>query len=225
MHIADGVLPMKVALAAYIPAMAGVAVSLRYLQQRDLPKIAVVTSAFFVASLISVPMGPTSVHLLLPGIVGVLLGPAAFLSIAVGLILQCFLFQFGGITVLGVNALMMGIPALACAGLFRLLQNGDRRRAVLGGALAGGLGTALAAVFLAFFLATAGENFFMVAKLALAAHVPVVIIEAMVTAAMVGFLYRVKPEMLSLPRRNDAPAEVAGQPGKKDSATGSESSS
>jgi len=221
MHIADGVLPMKIALAAYVPAAAGVAVSLRFLRQHDLPKIAVVTSAFFVASLISVPMGPTSVHLLLPGIVGVLLGPAAFLSIAVGLILQCFLFQFGGITVLGVNALMMGIPALVCAGLFRLLQNGGRRWAVWSGALAGGLGTALAAVFLALFLTTAGEQFFAAAKLALAAHVPVVIIEAMVTAALVGFLYRVKPEMLSLPRRNVARAATTN--GKEN--TGSESSS
>ena len=222
MHIPDGVLPMKVALAAYVPAAIGVAVSLRYLRQQDLPKTAVVTSAFFVASLISVPMGPTSVHLLLPGIVGVLLGPAAFLSIAVGLILQCFLFQFGGITVLGVNALMMGVPALICAGLFRLLQNGGRQRAVWSGALAGGLGTALAAVFLALFLATAGEQFFAAAKLALAAHVPVVIIEAMVTAALVGFLYRVKPEMLSLPRHNDAPAATDGQE-QEDTESGSPS--
>ena len=200
MHISDGVLPMAVSVASYVAAGAGVLISLRYLRQEDLPKIAVATSAFFVASLISVPMGPTSVHLILPGIVGVLLGPAAFLSIAVGLILQCFLFQFGGITALGANALMMGLPALACAGLFRLLQNGGRRRAVWSGALAGGLGTALAAVFLALLLVTAGENFFAVAKMALVAHVPVLIIEALVTAAMVDFLFRVKPEMLPMPR-------------------------
>ncbi|MDR3090122.1 MAG: cobalt transporter CbiM [Desulfobulbaceae bacterium] len=202
MHISDGVLPISVSVAAYVAAGAGVAVSLRFLRPEDLPKIAVVTSAFFVASLISVPMGPTSVHLLLPGIVGILLGPAAFLSIAVGLILQCFLFQFGGITALGVNALMMGVPALVCAGLFRWLQNGDRRRAMCSGALVGGLGTALAACFLALFLATAGENFFAAAKLALVAHAPVVILEAVVTAAMTGFLFRVKPELLCLPPRS-----------------------
>ena len=221
MHISDGVLPMAVSVASYIVAGAGVAASLRFLRQADLPKIAVVTSAFFIASLISVPMGPTSAHLLLPGIVGVLLGPAAFLSIAVGLVLQCFLFQFGGITALGANALMMGIPALVCAGLFRLLQNGDRRRAIWSGALAGGLGTALAAVFLALFLASAGDNFFAVAKLALAVHVPVVIIEAMVTAVTVGFLFRVKPELLSLPRRDDAIAGKMERP--QGPAKGSES--
>ena len=206
MHISDGVLPLGVSVVSFIAAGAGVAASLRFLRQEDLPKIAVVTSAFFIASLISVPMGPTSVHLLLPGIVGVLLGPAAFLSIAVGLILQCFLFQFGGITALGANALMMGVPALICAALFRVLQNGDRRRVVWSGALAGGLGTALAAIFLALFLATAGDNFFAVAKLALAAHVPVVIIETLVSAMVVSFLFRVKPELLSLPRREDAVA-------------------
>jgi len=219
MHISDGVLPFGVSVASFVVAGVGVAASLRFLRQEDLPKIAVVTSAFFIASLISVPMGPTSVHLLLPGIVGVLLGPAAFLSIAVGLILQCFLFQFGGVTALGANALMMGVPALVCAGLFRLLQNGDRRRAVWSGALAGGLGTALAAVFLALFLASAGDNFFAVAKLALAAHVPVVIIEALVTAVMVGFLFRVKPELLSLPRKENTVAIRKD----KDPATRSES--
>ena len=218
MHIADGVLPLGVSVASYVATGAGVVISLRYLRQEDLPKIAVVTSAFFVASLIYVPMGPTSVHLLLPGIVGVLLGPAAFLSITVGLILQCFLFQFGGITALGANALMMGIPALTCAGLFRLMQNSDRRRAIWSGALLGGFGTALAAVFLALFLASAGDNFFAVAKLALIAHVPVVVIEALVTAAMVGFLFRVKPDLLPLSRQ-------AAKNGQKNMVKGSASPS
>ena len=63
----------------------------------NLPKVAVVTSSFFVASLVHLPLGPTSVHLLLPGIVGALLGPAAFLSITIGLFLQSILFQFGGL--------------------------------------------------------------------------------------------------------------------------------
>jgi len=76
----------------------------------------------------------------------------------------------------------------------------------LSGAVAGGLGTALAAVFLALFLATAGDNFFAVAKLALIAHVPVVIIETLVTAVVVGFLFRVKPDLLPLSHSRKAPA-------------------
>jgi cobalt/nickel transport system permease protein len=61
--------------------------------------------AFFVASLIHVPFGPTSVHLLIPGLVGAMLGPSAFLSIGLGLLLQSLLFQFGGITALGAKCM------------------------------------------------------------------------------------------------------------------------
>jgi len=44
---------------------------------------------------------------------------------------------------------------------------------------------------------TGGEDFLGVAKIALVAHVPVVIIEAAVSGFTVSFLYRVKPELLS----------------------------
>jgi len=196
MHISDGVLPTYVTVGCFAATAVLAGISVRRLNNDQLPKIAVVTSSFFVASLIHVPFGPTSVHLLLPGIVGALLGPAAFLSISIGLLLQSILFQFGGLTALGANAIMMGIPALICSMLFRLLRGDKRSTTIIAGALCGGLGTILAALFLAILLATAGENFFGVAKLALAAHVPVVIIEAIITAFIISFLDRVKPELL-----------------------------
>ena len=108
MHISDGVVPTSVALGGFAVSLAITAWSARKTNPDDLPKIAVVTSAFFVASLIHVPIGPTSVHLLIPGLVGILLGNSAFLSIALGIALQSLLFQFGGITAIGVNAFMMG---------------------------------------------------------------------------------------------------------------------
>jgi cobalt/nickel transport system permease protein len=57
------------ALGGYAATVALAAWSARQAESDDLPKIAVVTSAFFVASLIHVPIGPTSVHLLIPGLV------------------------------------------------------------------------------------------------------------------------------------------------------------
>ena len=101
MHISDGVLPTSVAVGSYVAAAALCAWSARRTRSEELPKVAVVTAAFFVASLIHVPFGPTSVHLLIPGLAGALLGPSAFLAIALGLLLQSLLFQFGGITALG----------------------------------------------------------------------------------------------------------------------------
>jgi len=198
MHISDGILPTSISIAAYTITALGVGYSLRKINQEDLPKIAVVSSSFFVASLIHLPLGPTSVHLLLPGMVGALLGPAAaFLSITVGLLLQSLLFQFGGLTALGANSIMIGLPAILCGALFYHLRGNSLKTNIFAGAVVGACGTLLAGVLLAAFLFVSGEDFYGVAKLVLVAHIPVVCIEAVVTAFTISFIYRVKPEMLN----------------------------
>jgi len=196
MHISDGVLPISVTIGGYVAGAALAAWSARRTHSDELPKLAVVTAAFFVASLIHVPFGPTSVHLIIPGLTGALLGPSAFLSIGLGLVLQSLLFQFGGLTALGANALMMGLPALACGWFFQKFKGQTRTRQAVTGGLAGAAGTILAAIILALLLATGGEDFFGVAKIALAAHIPVILIEGGISAFTVGFLARVKPALL-----------------------------
>lgn len=183
-------------------SLAVIAWSARKTKAEDYPKIAVVTSAFFVASLVHVPIGPTSVHLLIPGLVGILLGNSAFISIALGLVLQSLLFQFGGITALGANSIMMGIPALFAGWVFRLLKGRSFWRYVLAGAVSGGAGVIMAVLFLALLLLTGGEDFWGVAKLAMYAHLPVIVIEIAISAFTVSFLYKVKPELLEVPYRN-----------------------
>ncbi|GAB4183686.1 MAG: cobalt transporter CbiM [Geothermobacteraceae bacterium] len=202
MHISDGVLPSAVSVGSYLVSAGLTVWSTRSTKADELPKVAVVSAAFFVASLIHVPFGPTSVHLLIPGLAGALLGSSAFLAIALGLLLQSLLFQFGGLTALGANALMMGLPALLCGLIFQRFKGGGRKRQMLVGGLCGGLGTLLAAVLLACLLATGGEDFLGVAKLALLAHLPVIAIEAIVTALTISFLARVKPELLQAPLHN-----------------------
>ena len=196
MHISDGVLPISVAVGGYVASAALVAWSARRTQSEELPKLAVMTAAFFVASLVHVPFGPTSVHLLIPGLTGALLGSSAFLSISLGLLLQSLLFQFGGITALGANALMMGLPALVCGWFFQRFKGHTQLRQAIIGGIAGALGTILAAIILAALLVTGGEDFFGIAKIALLAHVPVIIIEGLVSAFTIGFLVRVKPALL-----------------------------
>jgi cobalt/nickel transport system permease protein len=199
MHISDGVLPLSVTIGGYAVSGVLVAWSAHRTHPEELPKLAVMTAAFFVASLIHVPFGPTSVHLIIPGLTGALLGPSAFLAVGLGLLLQSLLFQFGGLTALGANALMMGLPALACGWVFHKFKGRTIKRQAVTGGVVGALGTALAAIILALLLATGGEDFFGVAKLALLAHVPVFIIEGLVSAFTVGFLARVKPELLEPP--------------------------
>ena len=110
MHISDGVLPSSICIGGYIAAVGISALCIKCkMDAKEIPKIAVITSVFFVASLISIPLGPTSVHLILTGLVGVILGAMAFPSVMLGLILQAILFQHGGLTTIGANSLMMGI--------------------------------------------------------------------------------------------------------------------
>ncbi len=199
MHISDGVLPSSVTLAGFAASAVLATWSVRRTQPEDFPKIAVVTSAFFVASLIHVPLGPTSVHLLIPGLVGILLGDSAFVSIGLGLVLQSLLFQFGGITAIGANACMMGIPALVAGWIFRWLKGETLTRHVVAGIIAGGLGVVLAVLLLALLLMSGGEDFLGVAKLAMVAHLPVLGIESAVAGFTVSFLYRVKPDLLRSP--------------------------
>ena len=197
MHISDGILPPAIWIGGCVVTAGISAVSLRKMDADDVPKVAVVTASFFVASLLHLKFGPTSVHLILNGFAGVLLGPMAFVSILVGLALQAFLFGHGGITSLGANALMMGLPALAAYQLFRLHSKFNfKSNDFLFGFLAGFLGVFFGTIILAALLAISGEEFFGVAKLAAIAHLPVMIIEGIITGFVVLFLKRVKPEIL-----------------------------
>jgi len=196
MHISDGILPPAIWIGGYVVAGGIAAVNLRRMDVDDMPKVAVVTASFFVASLFHIKFGPTSVHLILNGFAGVLLGPIAFVSILVGLVLQ-LLFGHGGITSLGANAIIMGLPALAAYKLFSLRSKVNSKTGdFLFGFVAGFSGVFLGTIILTLFLAISGSAFFGVAKIAFLAHLPVMVIEGIVTGFIISFLKKVTPEML-----------------------------
>jgi cobalt/nickel transport system permease protein len=197
MHISDGVLSTPVTIGGYVIAVGISALSVRKMRMDDVPKISVVTAVFFVASLIHIPIGPTSVHLILNGLAGVILGWSSFVSIFFGLILQSILLQHGGITAIGVNACIMGLPALAAYGIFRArLLTLFRHREAAFGAIAGATAVLMAAILLALALTITGEEFLDIAKLAVVAHIPIMIVEGIIVGFCTAFLSRVKPEIL-----------------------------
>ena len=197
MHISDGILSTPVSIGGYVIAIGISVLSARKMRMDEAPKVSVVTAVFFVASLIHVPIGPTSIHLILNGLAGVILGWSAFISIFFGLILQSILLQHGGITVIGVNACIMGLSAFAAYGIFRMrLLTRFRHREAAFGAIAGAAGVLLAAILLALALVTADEAFLGIAKLAVVAHIPVIAVEGIIVGFCAAFLARVKPEIL-----------------------------
>ncbi len=197
MHISEGVLAAPVIIAGAASAAAGCGIGLRKMDFDKTPRAAVLASSFFAASLIHVPLGPTSIHLVLNGLMGVILGWASFPAILVALLLQAILLQFGGLTTLGVNCFAMAFPSLLCFLLLGPVIRGKNDLiAIIGAFVAGSLGILLSGLIIAGALALSGEQFIIAARLVLIAHVPVIIIEGFIVAMVVAFLRRVKPDLL-----------------------------
>ncbi|MEM9156520.1 MAG: cobalt transporter CbiM [Cyanobacteria bacterium J06642_2] len=211
MHVPDGFLPLPIILGGYATTGALTWLSLRHIDrlpnpQAAIPRASLLTAAFFVASWIHIPVPPASVHLVLNGLLGTILGYFAIPAIAIGLFFQAIMFNHGGLSTLGVNAAMMGIPALLAHRIFQLryLFPKSYERIGLGVAAfaAGAFGLGLsAAIFVGLLVTTiptsldASTERAAILTLTLA-HVPVMAIEGLFTAALVLFLQRVRPQLL-----------------------------
>ncbi|MBM7066349.1 cobalt transporter CbiM [Actibacterium sp. 188UL27-1] len=196
MHIVDGALAAPVVVAGTVLAVAGVARGLRDIPLERIPATGVLAATFFVASLIHVPVGPSSVHLMLNGLAGLVLGWAVFPAVLVGLILQAAFFGFGGLTVLGVNTLIVALPAIAVhLALRRAISAAPPPKAAIWGAVGGAAAIALTACCVALALTLGGDAFIPAAQLVLIAHLPVMLVEAALTGAAIYLMRLVKPEL------------------------------
>jgi len=124
-HISDLVLAQPWVLAGWLGAALLALLGSWRLREEEIPRIALLTAAFFVASSIHPPIpGPSRTHLLLNGLVGVVLGRRAALAIPIGLFMQAALLGHGAYSTLGVNSCIQVLPALgaglAFAGLRRV---------------------------------------------------------------------------------------------------------
>ena len=197
-HIPDGILSAPVLIGGVAIAIGGVGLGLRRLDDKAIPKVAILSAAFFAGSLIAIPVGPSSVHLLLAGLMGIMLGTAAFIAVAVALFLQALLFGVGGLTTLGINAVNIALPGVLLGAAFGpAIRNtaSPATRAALSALVGGGavLGTG-ALVAASLFLSASAYT--PVASVLLATYLPLAVGEAFITAAVVGFLARVQPDAL-----------------------------
>ncbi|ABK45630.1 cobalamin (vitamin B12) biosynthesis CbiM protein [Magnetococcus marinus MC-1] len=199
MHIVDGALAPVVLVVGGGVALLGCALGLKRMDEAHIPQVGLLSAAFFLASLIHVPIGPSSVHLILNGLVGLVLGWAAFPALLVGLLLQAVFFGFGGLLVLGVNVVNIALPGVVVAALVRphLAGNNSSKRAFYWGALGGGLAILLTSVMVALSLYLSGDAFLLTAKAVLLAHLPIMLVEGVLTGAAVVLIQRVKPALFT----------------------------
>lgn len=211
MHIAEGILPLSVTIPSYAVTAAATAFCLHKIDKdgdprEHIPKAALLAAAFFTISTISIPVPPASVHLILGGLMGVMLGYYAIPAILVALFFQAVMFGHGGITTLGVNGIVLAIPALIASLFFSLHKPKEdtpmSTSAIMGfaaGVIGAGISVGLFVMFLISFIpahvdpvAERASTFALAA-----AHIPVIIVEGIITAFIVVFLRRSNPSLLA----------------------------
>ena len=196
MHISEGVLSAPVLISGGVLAFAGTAIGLKKIDYEHIAQVGVLSSAFFVASLVHVNIGPSSAHLILNGLMGLILGWAAFPAVLVALLLQTVFFQFGGLTTLGVNTVIMALPAVICYYAFTPMIHKQNSLALFAAFSCGFASVFLSALFVGLALIFTEENFWEVSTLIVIANLPVMIIEGIITIFCLLFLKKVHPAML-----------------------------
>ncbi len=210
MHIPDGLLSNRMALSLDVVSAAGVVYASRRVRietsARIVPMMGVLGAFVFAAQALNFPvLGGTSGHLVGGALLAILLGPmSAFLTMTTVIIAQALFLQDGGLFALGANIFNIGaITVFSGYGVFRALKGGASRGKRLAGA-------AFAAGWMSMLLSAAG----CALQLGLSRAIPLRIgIPAMVgyhaiiglaegglTAGVLAFLARVRPDLLEARR-------------------------
>jgi len=209
MHVPDGFIDTRTALATGTLAAVGLGVALadvrRALPPRRVPLIGLAAAFVFAAQMLNFPVaGGTSGHLIGAVLAAVLLGPgAAVVVMSAVLILQCFMFADGGVTALGANIFNMAIvaPGIGWAA-YRLICRtaGETLRSRLfATAFAAWVSTVSAAIACAGELALSGTASWGVVFPAMAGvHMLIGLGEAAITALVVAWVARLRPDLVAV---------------------------
>ncbi len=226
MHIAEGALTGSVITVSFAATAVFTAIGLKKLDYDKIPQASLLSASFFVATFLHLPIGIGSIHLVLNGIIGLLVGWASFPIILVSLLLQGVMFQMGGLTILGVNTLIMAVPAVVCFYLFKSSLNENSRlssffymissifskillklfkinvnkktfAAALGPFSCGFCAVLLSSILSALALIYSGDKFVSTAYALMIANIPVMFADGIITSLCILFLKKVQPEMLS----------------------------
>lgn len=205
MHIPDAMIDAKTAVATGVLAAAGLGLALRRarieLPPRRVPLMGLAAAFVFAAQMLNFPViAGTSGHLVGSVLAVALLGPsAAIVVISAVLIVQCLMFNDGGVTALGANIFNMAIVGCAAGyAVYRPLTRlfPGRRGQVLAAAFAGWCTTVLAAVAAAAEISFAGRVAWTRVLPAMAGiHMLIGIGEGLITAIVLVAIARLRPDL------------------------------
>jgi len=206
MHIPDGFLAGRVWGPLWIFGVGGIWCCLRQvgrsLGERAVPLMGVMAAFIFAAQMLNFPVaGGTSGHLLGGVLAAVPLGPwAGGVVISIVLVVQCLIFQDGGLTALGANIVNMSlIGSVLGYGIYAVVrgESSERGRILAAIAVAAWCSVVLASAACACELALSGTSPLRVALPAMAAvHALIGIGEAIITCLVISFVLKVRPDLL-----------------------------
>jgi len=195
MHISDGILSSEVVITSSVIAIGFVLYSLKTIKNNNIAIVSAMGAIFFIASFIHIPLGPTQIHLVLLGVIGIVLGSSVFLSILIALLLQATLLGYGGLTSLGSNLLIMALPAfliylITKNGLLNFLSQKMKYFSI------GFLAVFLSTIFLALILALSKDEYLYASYTIIFANIPAMIIEGLITLFLINYLKKSIPTLL-----------------------------
>ena len=214
MHIPDGLLDPVTTVVLWIVTIVVMILSFKKIgkmfdeedSEKLVPYIGVLAATIFAFQFVNFPVpGGTSGHLVGGTLVGVILGPwAAVIVIFMILVIQS-LFGDGGITAIGANTFNMGV----IGGIFGfyivklcvMILNKTKMRKETKVSVSTAIGSYIAIVVAAFF---AGVEIGIGGAIPINVIVPVMVFwhlligigEAIISALIVYFIYKVKPEFI-----------------------------
>lgn len=195
MHISDGIISVEVATVSAVVSLGFCIYSFKNLTNEKISMVAAMSALFFVTSFIHIPFGPTQIHLMLIGFIGIFLGELAFISISIALILQALLLGFGGLSSLGANILIMSLPSYLVYLLFKLdfFQKLNEKIKYF---LVGSLGVFFATIILFLVLVFSKEEYLAVGYSILVVNIPTMILEGIVTLFLFLYIKKTMPKLL-----------------------------
>lgn len=212
MHMADALLSPAVGTAMCAVSAAAIAYSVKRIEKDDLcekkiPVMGVMGAFVFAAQMINftIPATGSSGHIgggvLLAAMTG---GFPALLTVAVVLIVQCLFFADGGLLALGCNIFNMGvIPCLIVHPLvFKpLVKKGLTQNRIASASIAAAvIGLQLGAFGVVLETTLSGITELPFAAFALLMqpiHLVIGLVEGIITASILGFVYKARPEIIS----------------------------
>jgi cobalt/nickel transport system permease protein len=205
-HIADGILQTEWWIAGFIVLGFLLIPASKLDMEKELPTLAILSAMFFAVTLIHIRIGGTSVHLLLNGLIGLILGWRAPIAILVGLVLQAALLGHGGLTTIGINSVIMSLPALVA---YVITPRGWLRKSPFRVGFIVGMSVTFSSSALNGLVLLLGgiAPFQTIAMIILGAGSVLAIIEGLITGTILDFLVRANSPLVSSLRDESLQAE------------------